>query len=104
MKKDLLNLPFLLLVTFIGYSGFFIKPDIAHSFIAIALSSLYGFQLYVNFKTPDPKSDLTVEAKEMQDEMKKLQYERENLKIKLDIKRMNGQIASNDTTSKGIAF
>lgn len=104
MLKDILNLPFFLLSSFIAYCGFFINPSLSHAFMGIALSALYGLQLHINFRTPKQKEELSEEVRVLHSEMKELQLERENLKIKLDINRMNNQVASNEDSKINIAF
>ncbi|MHA1670938.1 MAG: hypothetical protein ACTSV5_10240 [Promethearchaeota archaeon] len=106
MQRDILNLPFFLLLSFIIYCGFFKTPAIADGLIAIALSGLYGWQLFLNFKTPNiiPSVD-SDEIKEKKEELKQLAHDRELLKARVEIKRLaTGLERSGDNREPLIQF
>jgi len=86
LNKAVLHLPVAMLFSYILLC-FFRSPELADALVVSALSTLYGFFMYMIFKTP---KDIVVpkEVKELQDAIAILRLEREKVALEDDKGRL----------------
>ena len=90
----ILNLPFFLLLSFIGFC-FYKTPGISEAIISVALSCLYGFQVFMDRKfKPQVMTD---DMKELQ----KLQYELEKEKLNVFIRDTKLELSKKSVSNIG---
>lgn len=72
--KKVLNLPFLLLASFVAFLVYKQNPSVADSIITIALSGLYGWQMWWELQEqPDYSDEICKLRKDVGIELKKVQ-------------------------------
>lgn len=90
MKKEILNLPFFLLL-FYNALCYFRKPDMADCVIIFSLAALYGLRLFLISKE-SKEIEVDAERDDLKKQVDKLKMQREMAALSTEIVRINKNI------------
>lgn len=101
MKKEILNLPFFLLL---GYNAlcYFRPPQISDAFIIVSLAALYGLKIFIMSKEIK-ELELDAEQQELKNQIDTLKMRREIAALNTDITKIH-KVIQGVENAKGRKF